>query len=79
MMTYVMVKTCLNQEIIKISGDSGKKLRITHVRDRNLTDGRIYPKAECSKIPKCGLNTRYDNREVTLTHLTKAQILRSDK
>ena len=48
-MTYVMVKTCLNQEmIIKFEFDSGKKLRITHVRDRNLTEGRIYPKAEIS-------------------------------
>ena len=56
-----------------------------HVRDRNLTEGGIYPKAEfhrmpnCSEVPKCGLNTRHDNREVTLTHLTQAQILRSDK
>ena len=38
-------------------------------------------------VPKCGLNTRHDNREVTLTHLTQAtqaqvlqaQVLRSDK
>ena len=65
--------------------DSGKILRITHVRDRNLTEGRIYskakfsPNAECSEVPKCGLNTRHDNREVTLTHLTQAQILPSDK
>ena len=59
--------------------DSCKILRVTHVRDRNLTEGRIYPKAECSEVPKCGLNTRHDNREVTLTHLTQAQILRFDK
>ena len=58
---------------------SGKKLRIAHVRDRNLTEGRINPKAESCEVPKCGLNTRHDNREVTLTHLTQAQILRSDK
>ena len=61
---------------------SGKKLRITHVRDRNLTEGRIYPKAAFHRmpnVPKCGLNTRHDNREVTLTHLTQGQILRSDK
>ena len=31
------------------------------------------------KFPKCGLNTRHDNREVTLIHLTRAQTLRSDK
>ena len=60
-------------------------LRITHVRDRNLTESRIYPKAEfyrmqnCFVVPKCGLNTRHDNREVTLTHLTQGQTLRSDK
>ena len=91
MMTNVMVKACLNQEIIKISNlIEVKKLRITHVRDRNLTEGRIYSKAEfvripnvpnseCSEVPKCGLNTRHDNREVTLTHLTPGQTLRSDK
>ena len=62
--------------------DSGKILRIMHVRDRNLTEGRIHPKTEfhrMANVPKCGLNTRHDNREVTLTHLTQAQILRSDK
>ena len=41
------------------------------IRKPNLT--------ECSEVPKCGLNTRHDNREVTLTHLTQAQNLRSDK
>ena len=46
MMTNVMVRACLNQEIIKISKLIHVKLRITHVRDRNLTKGRIYPKAE---------------------------------
>ena len=62
-----------------------KKLRITHVRERNLTEARIEPKAEfdrmfrSSEVPKCGLNTGHDNREVTLTHLTQAQTLRSDK
>ena len=54
-------------------------LRITHVRDRNLNESRIYPKAEFPEVPKCGLNTRHYNREVTLTHLTQAQTLRSDK
>ena len=24
-------------------------------------------------VPKCGLNTRHDNREVTLIHLTRGQ------
>ena len=63
-------------------------LRVTHVGDRNLTESRIYPKAEFDRmpnvarfrsVPKCGLNTRHYNREVTLTHLTQAQTLRSDK
>ena len=31
--------------------DSCKILRITHVRDRNLTDGRIYSKAEFDRMP----------------------------
>ena len=62
--------------------NSAKILRVTHIRDRNLTEGRIYPKAEFHRmpnVPKCGLNTRHDNREVKLTHFTQAQILRSDK
>ena len=55
---------------------------MTHVGDRNLTESRIYPKAEfhgIPNVPKCGLNTRHYNREVTLTNLTQAQTLRSDK
>ena len=48
-------------------------------RRPNLSESRISPNAECSEVPKCGLNTRRDNREVTLTHLTQAQILLSDK
>ena len=88
MMTKIVEKACLNQEIMKISNLIQQKLRIKHVRDRNLTEDRIYPNAEfipmpnfteCSEVPRCGLNTRHDNREVTLTHLTQAQILRSDK
>ena len=30
-------------------------------------------------VPKCGLNTRHDNRGVTLIHLTRTQTLRSHK
>ena len=54
-----------------------------------MSESESYPKAEFSRkpnvseylsnVPKCGLNTRHDNREVTLTHLTRAQTLRSDK
>ena len=49
------------------------------MRKPNLSESRISPNAKCSEVPKCGLNTRHYNREVTLTHLTQAQILRSDK
>ena len=45
------------------------------IRKPNLTE----PNAEYSEVPKCGLSTRHDNREATLTHLTRAQTLRSDK
>ena len=45
------------------------------IRKPNLSE----PNAEYSEVPKCGLSTRHDNREATLTHLTRAQTLRSDK
>ena len=56
-------------------------------RKPNLSESRVCPKAEFvrkpnvpnSEVPKCGLNTRHDNREVTLTHLTQAQTVGSDK
>ena len=54
MMTNVMVRECLSQEIIKISNLIQVLrivLRITHVRDRNLTESRIYPKAEFDRTP----------------------------
>ena len=83
MMTNVMVKTWLskprNNKYFVFNLE--KILRVTHIRERNLTEGRIDPKAEFHRIPnvpKCGLNTRHDNREVTLAHLTQAQILRSE-
>ena len=65
------------------------------IRKPNFSESRICPKAEfvrkpnvpnsevpkfrSSGVPKCGLNTRHDNREVRLTHLTQAQTVRSDK
>ena len=51
-------------------------------RKPNLFETRICPKVYESRmyrIPKCGLNTRHDNRVVTLTHLTQAQTVRSEK
>ena len=54
-----------------------------------MSESESYPKAEFFRklnlpeylpnVPKCGLNTRHDNREVILIHLTRAQTLRSDK
>ena len=85
-MKNVMVKTSLNQEIIKISNLIQEKIKNNACpkpkfnRRPNLSESRISPNfTEYSEVPKCGLNTRHDNREVTLTHLTQAQILHSDK
>ena len=54
-----------------------------------MSESESYPKAEFfrkpnlseyfTNVPKRGLNTRHDNREVTLIHLKRAQTLRSDK
>ena len=74
-MTNVMVKPFLNWKFKKNSN-----------LIQAMKNTEIYPKAEFIRIPnvpKCGLNTRHDNREVTLIHLiidlTRAQILRCDK
>ena len=80
-MTNVMVKTCLKRKFIKNS-NLIQAIKNSACPKPKFIEGRIYPKAEFIRIPnvpKCGLNTRHDNREVTLIHLTRAQILRSDK
>ena len=56
---------------------------------RRMSETECHPNAEFLRkpnlseyipnVPKCGLNTRHDNREVTLIHLTREQTLRSDK
>ena len=87
MMTNILVESCLEQEIIKISNliqvrENSACPKPKLIRMPNLSESRIYPKAEFVRIPnvpKCGLNTRHDNREVALIHLTRAQTLRSDK
>ena len=101
-MTNVMVKTCLNQKIIKnsklieaIKSSVCPKAKV--IRRPNFSESRICPniyrffrivdsthdmiivkwhftsvfrKPNLSEylpsVPKCGLNTRHDNREVTL-------------
>ena len=53
------------------------------VKWREVTLIKFFRKPNLSQylpnVPKCGLNTRHDNREVTIIHLTRAQTLRSDK
>ena len=47
----------------------------------NFSESRICPNL-CEylpNVPKCGLNTRHGNGEVTLIHLTRAQTHRPDK
>ena len=54
-----------------------------------MSESESYPKAEFLRkpilseylpnVPKCGLNTKDDNLEMTLIHLTRAETLRSDK
>ena len=71
-----MVKACLNQEIMKISNLIQEKIK-NNACPRPKFNRR--PNLSETEFPKYGLNTRHDNREVTLTHLTHAQILRFDK
>ena len=84
MMTNVMMKTCLNQKIIKISNliqamKNSVCPKAKVMRRPNFSESRICLSEYLPNVPKCGLNTRHDNREVTLIHLTRAQALRSDK
>ena len=53
MMTNVMVdeNMSLPRNNKNFLFNSGKRLRIMHDRDRNLTEGRIYPKAGFHRIP----------------------------
>ena len=54
-----------------------------------MSESESDPQAEFSRkpkvseyvtnVPKCELNTRHDNRKMTLIHLTRAQTLCSDK
>ena len=83
-MTNVMVKTCLNQRIIKNSNliqamKNSVCPKAKVIRRPNVSESRICPNIYRINVPKCGLNTRHDNREVALIHLTRAQTLRSNK
>ena len=76
-MKNVMMKTCLNQKIIKNSN------LIQALKNSVCPKANVIGRPNLSKylpnVPKCGFNTRHDNREVTLIHLTPAQTLPSDK
>ena len=66
-MTYVVVKTCLNQELVKISTLIQVIFRVTHVGDRNLTEERIDPKAEFHRMPNV---PKFRSSEVWIEHTT---------
>ena len=74
MMTNVMVKTCLNQKIIKNSNLNQA------MKNSPISDSESYPKADFFRKPnfpkslKCGFNTRHDNREVTLIEFFESRM-----
>ena len=74
MMTNVMVKTCLNQKIIKNSN------LIQGSEEKRMFDSECYRKADFfrkpnfPKFPNCGFNTRHDNREVKLIEFFESRI-----
>ena len=58
-----MVKTCLNQKIIKNSN------LIQAMKNSVCPKAKVIRRPNFSEylpnVPKCGLNTRHDNRELT--------------
>ena len=57
-----------------------RQWRIAYVRQRMLSEGRFFLKAEFSrkpnfpKFPNCGFNTRHYNREATLIEFFESRI-----
>ena len=51
-----------------------RQWRVAHVRNRKLSEGRFFQKQNIPKLPYCGFNTRYDNREVTLIEFFQSRI-----
>ena len=68
MMTNVMVKTCLNQKIIKNSNFI-QAMKNSVYRTANVIRRPIFP-----QFPNCGFNKRHDNREVTLIEFYESRI-----
>ena len=80
MMTNVMVRACLNQQIKNFEFDSGKMLKITHVRDRNLTESRISPKAEFHRKPNFSESRIYTKAEfIRKPNLSESRMFRSSE
>ena len=52
MMTNVMVKTCLNQKIIKNSNLIQAMKNSVYVRQPMLPEDRFFPKTEFSEVPE---------------------------
>ena len=73
MVTNVMMKTCLNKKIIKIS-NLIQAMKNSVCPKRMLCEGRIFPKPNFPKFPNRGFNTRHDNREVTLIEFLENRI-----
>ena len=67
-MTNVMVKTCLNQKIIKNS-NLIQAMKNSVCRTANVIRRPIFP-----QFPNCGFNKRHDNREVTLIEFYESRI-----
>ena len=68
MMTNVMVKTCLNQKIMKNS-NLIQAIKNSVCPTANVTRRTIFP-----TFPNCEFNTRHDNREVTLIEFFESRI-----
>ena len=67
-MTNVMVKTCLNQKIIKNS-NLIQAMKSSVCPTANVIRRPIFP-----KFPNCGFNARHDNREMTLIEFFESRI-----
>ena len=86
-MTNVMVKTCLNQKIIKnsnlIQAMKNSVCPTANVTRRPIfSESRIFRSFRIvdsthemiPKFPHCGFNTRDDNREVTVIEFFESRI-----
>ena len=69
-----MVKTCLNQKIIKNS-NLIQAIKNSVCPTANVTRRPIFSESRSfPKFPNCGFNKRHDNREVTLIEFFESRI-----